>query len=455
MTEKSSLASSPSIGLGWKALRVAFVIFALVFFAVHGDFSFLGSTSTAEVSSISTAGDSRGGFISYGLLPGVAYAIVCWLLVVRGRDVLFAAVENKLMTGIALLTIASAAWSQNPARSVVFGGLFLIDTLFAYYLVVSLDHERLRRLVAYAGGVIAASCIFVSLALPQYGVTLYALRDRGTWHGIFTDRTGCAKCLVFLLSAGVTFVPSKRRLHQAGYFVLLLFLLVMAHAVSSFLVTAIWAVSLSFLAVRSKLQKRTRLLVTMLFSGGVSVCGFFLIFVLPLILQALGRDVTLSGRTVVWKAVMLSIVKRPWLGYGFYAFWQGAKGESAVIIAMLHWVFGYAHNGILEIALQLGVVGVVLFLASLVQALRNASVCIKNGALPQVQWFVSIIILTILYNSDEATVLWPNDLLSILYIVAYCGLSAKASEIRRDLTIALQSQSSIVATVPEEVVAVP
>jgi O-antigen ligase len=193
----------------------------------------------------------------------------------------------------------------------------------------------------------------------------------------------------------------------------------------------------------------------MLFSGGVSVCGFFLIFVLPLILQALGRDVTLSGRTVVWKAVMLSIVKRPWLGYGFYAFWQGAKGESAVIIAMLHWVFGYAHNGILEIALQLGVVGVVLFLASLVQALRNASVCIKNGALPQVQWFVSIIILTILYNSDEATVLWPNDLLSILYIVAYCGLSAKASEIRRDLTIALQSQSSIVATVPEEVVAVP
>ena len=31
--------------------------------------------------------------------------------------------------------------------------------------------------------------------------------------------------------------------------------------------------------------------------------------------------------------------------------------------------------------------------------------------------------LTLLYNVDESTVLWPNDLLSILYLVACSGLA--------------------------------
>jgi len=96
----------------------------------------------------------------------------------------------------------------------------------------------------------------------------------------------------------------------------------------------------------------------------------------------------------------------------------------------LHWVFGYAHNGILEIALQLGVVGVVLFLLTMGQAIRNAWMCSRGGRLGEVHWYVSILILTVLYNFDEATVVWPNDILSILYIVACCGLAEAAHDLR-------------------------
>ena len=37
---------------------------------------------------------------------------------------------------------------------------------------------------------------------------------------------------------------------------------------------------------------------------------------------------------------------------------------------------------------------------------------------------MGLIALTVMYNIDESTVLWPNELLTMLYIVACCGLAA-------------------------------
>jgi hypothetical protein len=41
--------------------------------------------------------------------------------------------------------------------------------------------------------------------------------------------------------------------------------------------------------------------------------------------------------------------------------------------------------------------------------------------------------LTLLYNVDEGTVLFPNDLLSILYVVACAGLALAASTVPQKL----------------------
>ena len=72
---------------------------------------------------------------------------------------------------------------------------------------------------------------------------------------------------------------------------------------------------------------------------------------LPRVLEGMGKNATLTGRTGIWGLLIRSIAKRPLLGYGYYAFWQGVKGESANVILATHWVFGYAHNGIIEICL--------------------------------------------------------------------------------------------------------
>jgi O-antigen ligase len=166
------------------------------------------------------------------------------------------------------------------------------------------------------------------------------------------------------------------------------------------------------------------------------------------VLKAFGRNPNLSGRTTIWSALALSILKRPLLGYGFFAFWQGIKGESGRVIALTHWTFGYAHNGIIEIFLQLGTIGVVVFFITLFKAIKDAWYCFRNDRAGTYDWYVGLVVITIFYNIDEATVVWPNDLLSIIYIVMCCGLAIGAKRLRQEKAYGSMRSLSVVSRSP-------
>src|SRR5208337_4048948 len=79
------------------------------------------------------------------------------------------------------------------------------------------------------------------------------------------------------------------------------------------------------------------------------------------LLNMLGRDASLTGRTNLWTAVMIAIGRRPLLGYGYDAFWQGLRGESLQAAINAGWLPIHSHNGYLELALGLGIPGLALF----------------------------------------------------------------------------------------------
>jgi O-antigen ligase len=202
----------------------------------------------------------------------------------------------------------------------------------------------------------------------------------------------------------------------------------MARAVTALIVVGLYAVFMAGLHVARRLESRAALALGMTFFLVALTCSYAGIPFVADALAGLGRDVTLTGRTEIWSALMPSIYQQPLLGYGFYAFWLGLTGESGNVIRTVHWFFGYAHNGMLEIVLQLGIVGLGLFLVTFVHAMKDA-VNAYRARSSGVDWYIGLIILTVLYNIDEATVVWPTDLLSILYVIACCGLSIAAKRL--------------------------
>ena len=143
------------------------------------------------------------------------------------------------------------------------------------------------------------------------------------------------------------------------------------------------------------------------------------------ILEASGRDATLTGRTGIWQTVLSEPIN-PLLGTGYASFWLGERLQRI-------WAFFprtqliQAHNGYLEVYLNLGLVGLAFLGGVLWTALRSArrrllAVDYTTGNLDDglFQTFgIAYIVAYLLYNITEATFVGLNFLFIIFLLVAF------------------------------------
>src|SRR6185503_658307 len=73
------------------------------------------------------------------------------------------------------------------------------------------------------------------------------------------------------------------------------------------------------------------------------------------VVEALGRNTTLTGRTDIWGDLFRMDVN-PWLGTGFESFWLGPRAEYLANKYYFH--PNQAHNGYIEMYVNLGWIGV-------------------------------------------------------------------------------------------------
>jgi O-antigen ligase len=158
---------------------------------------------------------------------------------------------------------------------------------------------------------------------------------------------------------------------------------------------------------------------------------------------ALFGDLTFTGRWQLWEVVWDQIVQHYWLGYGFGAFWDVNGADNSLGLAKsVGWlgVVGQAHNGYLDLFLQIGLIGLGLALLSLVWSLRLAHKLLRLT--PEhpfdisARAFAYAMILSIaLYNLLESSYLRPHHLQAIwlflaLPIMQRELLEAKAAAVR-------------------------
>lgn len=134
------------------------------------------------------------------------------------------------------------------------------------------------------------------------------------------------------------------------------------------------------------------------------------------VVQMLGRDPTLTDRTVVWREI-LPLQDRPILGFGFESFWLDPRLE-AVWAKKLFPVLNQAHNLYLETYLQLGAIGLLLLLALLISTFfKNCKQLLTDFEFARLK--LANLVAFLLYNVTEATIgglhpLWMIFLISAI-----------------------------------------
>jgi exopolysaccharide production protein ExoQ len=147
-------------------------------------------------------------------------------------------------------------------------------------------------------------------------------------------------------------------------------------------------------------------------------------------LAVLDRDVTLTGRTDLWPAVLEMIAKRPWLGYGYDAFWMGWEGESAQVWIILAG-FGrnffptHAHNGVLELWLNLGLLGVLVFALVLLLTFGRAIRLMRSTKAMDGVWPLAYLTFMLLVGITYPISLQRNSIWLVLYVTIVISLAAQ------------------------------
>ena len=111
----------------------------------------------------------------------------------------------------------------------------------------------------------------------------------------------------------------------------------------------------------------------------LSIPALLLILLSPdLILDFLGKDASLTGRTDLWRFVDIDIAQRPLLGWGFDAFWALGNPAANEISANLGWHVPHAHNGLRELLLEVGGVGTSFFAIVFARNIWIATRCLRT-----------------------------------------------------------------------------
>jgi O-antigen ligase len=121
------------------------------------------------------------------------------------------------------------------------------------------------------------------------------------------------------------------------------------------------------------------------FLGGTNVASFSL---------SLGRDSTLTGRTEVWAEVLPAREEQPLLGYGLGSFWTDARRQVYEIPT--------AHNGYLDILLELGEAGLALYVIWLLACARQ----LHRALLQDQEWAsfaIGCLLMNLVYNISESS----------------------------------------------------
>jgi O-antigen ligase len=87
-----------------------------------------------------------------------------------------------------------------------------------------------------------------------------------------------------------------------------------------------------------------------------------------MVVKATGRDMTLTDRTLLWTDIIDNAAKSPIVGVGMGAFWVGEIGYDLYPLPnWSHKTPGWrpdgGHNGFLDVYVELGVIGLLLFIA--------------------------------------------------------------------------------------------
>ena len=345
-------------------------------------------------------------------------------------------VKNISENFLTLFILASAAWSIHPDITIWRSGSYVFTMLIASYISTRFCLNDVMRIFSLSLAFSAIGSVLFVAAFPEYGT----MRELGgAWRGVFPHKNSfglIAAIGVFVELYLISDLRSWRRiLHLClliGYFSLA----GLSQSATAVILASLFSIGASFYF----LVRRGGLLAIFGLAtiGSVGLLALFSIVMDPVLaLSIAGREISLTGRTNLWPLVFELIGQKPLLGWGYGATWLAGDGASLYVWRAVGLWASNSHNGFLEIALQLGWLGMALLLLVIGIALRRAIGCCLNGALPLGAFALLFFICAILGDMTDVALAMNQNIEWLIFTVLYftCGMELSTRNPKPNLAL--------------------
>ncbi|MGT2480720.1 O-antigen ligase family protein [Methylobacterium oryzae CBMB20] len=187
----------------------------------------------------------------------------------------------------------------------------------------------------------------------------------GNWAGIYSHKNVLGSLASLqLLCAACLFLQGWNRLLTLGGFCLALVLLVATHSA-----TALVAAAAGLMPLVAIFAWRQGKHVTGFCLGiAIALAGIGILVIAARgadisasLLSDLGKDTTLTGRTILWQFGLEQFWREPLIGIGYKAYWESPLTTAAYLHFVTKQKLWFFHNNFIDAAVAFGIVGVVLF----------------------------------------------------------------------------------------------
>ncbi|NJN87773.1 MAG: O-antigen ligase family protein [Leptolyngbyaceae cyanobacterium SL_7_1] len=377
----------------------------------------------------------------------LTYIIIAALLFVRWKRAIRSIPYGLIVWAAVGFAGLSYVWSAIPDETFSSTIALIGTTLFGIYIATRYTPRQQLQLLGWAFGLIIVLSLGYAVLLPKYGIMggVHA----GTWRGIYTHKNTLGKMMTLSSTIFTLLLLSDRRHRPVlGLFLSLSIALLLLTTSKGALVTLV--AMLGAIAVCQVLRAHYRWMVVLIGTLVLVVGAIAAVLSLNLetiVVDLLGKDLTLTGRTTLWGYAIDMIRMQPWLGYGYEAFWDGMDGPSAYIWRAVKWPAPDAHNGFIELTLHLGLVGLTIFLVGYGINVVRSIVKVRATATVDFIWPLTYLIYIILSNITEQALLKSNNLFWVIYVTVSLTLFMPTQRVVR-LPESTPSTTKAVATTP-------
>ncbi len=269
-----------------------------------------------------------------------------------------------LYAGWALL---SFLWSPVPSTAMRFGAFLVLEVFVLVYIATRLSPHQIIKAMFYA-------CLILA---PFAFIYLGSINSVVIPPG-FGEKNGLANRMFFVFASClyVLFTPKANMIEKGLallYAPIAFYIIILAESATSLVLAILAAVFMGMIGTFWRAVSRVRSLPVLMIISVVALVGFGVLIAMSMFsegpvdafLGAVGKDSTLTGRTELWEHAQRLIRENPYFGLGAEGFWLPNRGDAQSLLEYFYkavYVRFSFHNSYLEIAVQLGLVGLFFFL---------------------------------------------------------------------------------------------